>query len=82
MAHSYGGDIITNELFLKVYDHLKLSEINQSRNTKRVSWDQMEHIFFELEIDLRTKPTETVSKYKKSNTITFTTYIFTLTRST
>ena len=63
MAHSYGGDIITNELFLQVYDHLKLSEINQSRKTKRVSWDQMENIFFELEIDLRIKPTEKVNKY-------------------
>ena len=62
MAHSYGGDIITNELFLQVYDHLNISQINQSRNTKRVSWDQMQNIFFELEIDLRTIPTEKVSK--------------------
>ena len=64
MAHSYGGDIITNELFLTVYDHLNISQINQSRNTKRVSWDQMQNIFFELEIDLRTIPTEKVSKYQ------------------
>ena len=65
MANSICGDIITNELFLKVYDHLNINEINQSRHSKTVSWEQVEQIFSELEIDLQTKPTEKVSKYQK-----------------
>ena len=63
MANSICGDIITNDLFLKVYDHLKINEINQSRQSKTVDWEQMIPIFGELEIDLQTKPTEKVSKY-------------------
>ena len=69
MANSICGDIITNELFLKVYDSLKINEFNQSKHSKTVQWDQMENVFSELEIDLQTKPTEKVSNYQKKTDI-------------
>ena len=56
------SDIITNESFLKVYDNLKLSIINQARKTKKVSWEQILQIFTDLKVDLCDVPTEKVSK--------------------
>ena len=55
-------DIITNESFLKAYDDLKLSIINQKRKTKKVSWEQILQIFTDLKVDLCDVPTEKVSK--------------------
>ena len=58
------SDIITNESFLKVYDNLKLSIINQARKTKKVSWEQILQIFTDLKVDLCDVPTDKVSQTK------------------
>ena len=55
------GDI-SNESFLNAYDKLGISKINQSNNTKKVSWDQMIQIFSELKVPLCAAPRDKVSK--------------------
>ena len=54
------SDIITNESFLKAYDNLKLSIINQKRKTKKISWEQLLQIFTDLKVDLCDVPTDKV----------------------
>ena len=53
---------ISNESFLNAYDKLNISKINQAKNTKKVSWDQMILIFSELNVPLCAAPIAKVSK--------------------
>ena len=53
---------ITNESFLNAYDKLNISKINQAKNTKKVSWDQLVLIFNELKIPLCDAPEAKVSE--------------------
>ena len=56
--------IITNEAFLKTYDDLKLSIINQKRNTKNLTWDQICQIFTQLKVEFCDVPNDKVSQIK------------------
>ena len=56
--------IITNEAFLKTYDDLKLSIINQKRNTKNLTWDQIRQIFTQLKVEFCDVPNDKVSQIK------------------
>ena len=62
MASSNGNLIITNQTFLTAYDELKISVINQAKNTRTVSWDQLCQIFAKINVNLCDVPTDTVSQ--------------------
>ena len=62
MASSNGNLIITNQTFLTAYDELKISAINQAKNTRTVSWDQLCQIFEKIKVNLCDVPTDTVSQ--------------------
>ena len=61
------SDIITNEAFLKIYDDLKLSIINQKRNTKNLTWDQIVQIFTQLKVDFCDVPNDKVRTRDKQS---------------
>ena len=54
------SDIITNQEFLDAYDKLGFSQINKSRKSATLTWDEITQIFNEIKVELHSQPTQKV----------------------